>query len=172
MPDAIDITEDDAFDALLDRLPEDQLSDAFKTLRDQNRNLKKEVRELKPYRQVAVEAERNAAFSAAGLTDLTEQKRTALLAVAGEKQDADGIRAAAVALGWIAVDPASTPEAVAAADAAIAAHSQSSPGHVPPLPTLTEQIKQAEAARDWLTASRLKLQLLKAPSTGGAFGPA
>lgn len=167
MPDQILTEDDDAFDALVDGLPEDQLSVAFKTLRDQNKALKKETRELRPYKQTAIQAERSASFKAAGLPDdLSEKKQAALLAVAGDNPDAEGIKAAAIELGFITIDPASQPRAAAAADSAIAAQTQGSAGHVPGLPTLDEQIAAAEKAKDWKTAGRLKMSKLQ-PATNG-----
>lgn len=173
MPDATDYTdEDDAFETILDRTPEEQQSEAFKILRDQNKALKKEARELRPYKKTALEAERNAAFKAAGLPDdLSATRQTALLAAAGANPDAEGIKAAAIELGFIAVDPASQPRAAAATDSQIAAQTQQGAGHTAPLPTIHEQIKAAEDARDWKTASRLKLSLL-VPATNGLVTPA
>lgn len=157
---------DDALEALLDRLPEDQVSEAFRDLRTRYRERGKELKELRPYKTVAEEAQRNQAFTAAGLTDLSEAKRAALLAVAGDNRDAEGIKAAAIELGFIAVDPASQPRAAAQADAQIAAQTQGSQGHVPLAPSLDEQIAAAEKAKDWKTAGRLKLGKLTPASNG------
>lgn len=161
MPDQILTEDDDAFDALVDGLPEDQLSVAFKTLRDQNKALKKETRELRPYKQTAIQAERSASFKAAGLPDdLSEKKQAALLVVAGDNPDAEGIKAAAIELGFITIDPATAPRAAAATDSQIAAQTQGTQGHVPGLPTLQDQIKAAQDAGDWKTAMRLKTQMI------------
>lgn len=169
MPDAPTLTDDDTFDALLERLPEDQMSEAFLTLRDQRKAHLRELRELRPLRQVAIEAERNAAFTAAGLTDLSDAKRAALLAVAGDNKDAEGIKAAAIELGFIVVDPASQPRAAAATDSQIAAQTQQGAGHVPALPTLQDQIKMAQDAGDLKTALRLKTQQLIDMRQAGAI---
>lgn len=162
MPDATDYTdEDDAFETILDRTPEEQQSEAFKILRDQNKALKKEARELRPYKKTALEAERNAAFKAAGLPDdLSATRQTALLAAAGANPDAESIKAAAIELGFITVDPASQPRNAAATDAQIAAQTQQGAGHIPGLPTLQDQIKAAQDAGDWKTAMRLKSQMI------------
>lgn len=167
MPENLIDDEDAALDEVFDRLPDDQGSQAFKELRTRYRERGRELKELRPFKQIAEEAQRTKAFTDAGLpTDLSATKRTALLAAAGPEADAEGIKAAAIELGFIAIDAASQPRAAAAADSQIAAQTQGSAGHVPTLPTLDQQIKAAEDARDWKTASRLKLGKLVPAQNG------
>lgn len=172
MPENLIDDEDAALDEVFDRLPDDEGSKAFKELRTRYRERGRELKELRPFKQIAEESQRNKAFTDAGLpSDLSEKRRTALLAAAGPDADAEGIKAAAIELGFIVVDPASQPRAAAATDSQIAAQTQQGAGHTAPLPTLIEQIKAAEAAKDWKTASRLKLGLL-VPATNGLVTPA